>query len=127
MNADESPGPTERRQLRMDKHKEERIKALASEMNQLIAEDQPIPEIPTTMLQAPPKPVVIETTKPVSQIPRAKIVAVGLAGAVTTIVMWGIENYSGAQVPADVAAAFTAVVGTVIGYLTPETQKEQSA
>jgi hypothetical protein len=46
-----------------------------------------------------------------------KVAAVGLAGAVVTILAWAIPPLRDA--PAEVIAAMTTIVGVVAGYLTP--------
>lgn len=48
-----------------------------------------------------------------------KAVAAGLAGAVTIIVAWALNQFAHIQIPPEVATAFTTVVSTGATYLTP--------
>lgn len=50
--------------------------------------------------------------------PQPKVVAGGLAGAVTVLVVWGLKQFAGVDLPADAAAALTVIVSTVASYLT---------
>jgi hypothetical protein len=59
----------------------------------------------------------------VSKRPVRKVNAAGLAGAVTTLVLWVVEA-TAATVPAPVAAAITTVVAAGIAYLTPSAPGE---
>ena len=52
--------------------------------------------------------------------PRAKVVAGGLGATVATALIWLLQNYGQVELPADVAAAFTGFVATVVAYLVPE-------
>lgn len=50
---------------------------------------------------------------------KPKVAAAGIAGAITTIIVFA-AGQAGVTVPADVAAAVTTVVATVAGYLRVE-------
>jgi hypothetical protein len=54
-----------------------------------------------------------------SAVPRPKVAAAGIAGAATTILIFILERL-GVEVPADVAAAITALLAFVAGYFTPQ-------
>ncbi len=56
---------------------------------------------------------------PPTNIGSNKASASGLAGAVVTIVIWGVNAAWGVTIPAEVAAAITTVVGTVLVWLVP--------
>jgi hypothetical protein len=43
-----------------------------------------------------------------------KAVASGVAGAITTIMVWAASQFAGVTVPGEVASAVTAVIGTAI-------------
>jgi hypothetical protein len=47
-----------------------------------------------------------------------KVTAAGLAGALTTIIVWGV-GLAGLDVPPEVAAAVTTVLSVATGYLVP--------
>ena len=47
-----------------------------------------------------------------------KIAAAGLGGALATIVVW-VFQLAGVEVPPEVAAAFTALLSTLAGWLKP--------
>lgn len=51
--------------------------------------------------------------------PSNKIYAVGAAGAAVTIIVWGIQTFTGATVPADVALAMSTVISVLAGYFMP--------
>jgi hypothetical protein len=53
-------------------------------------------------------------------LPKAKVIAGGLGGALATLVVWLVQAYGGVEVPADVAAALATVFAFIVGYLTPE-------
>ena len=57
-------------------------------------------------------------------VPKAKVVAGGLGGAVSVILIWILSAYANVELPAEVAAAFTLVVSTVVAYLIPEAAEE---
>lgn len=53
-----------------------------------------------------------------SATPVPKVIAAGVAGSVTIIVVW-VAGRAGIDVPAPVAAAFTTVLSFVAGYFAP--------
>lgn len=53
--------------------------------------------------------------------PKAKVVAGGLAGSATTIVLFILVNYAGVELPAEVGAALTTILSFVFAYVTSET------
>ena len=52
--------------------------------------------------------------------PNRKVVAGGLAGAVTTIATWSADAFGGIKIPGEVAAAFTTVIAVAVSYFVPE-------
>lgn len=63
------------------------------------------------MTDSPPSPTPDPTPQP-------KIVAAGVSGALTTLVLYGLSTV-GVTVPPEVAAAITALLAVAAGYLTP--------
>lgn len=55
-----------------------------------------------------------------SVVPRAKVIAGTLGGAVATIILWLVSFYGGVDLPAEVAAAVTTLIVAVVAYLTSE-------
>lgn len=55
---------------------------------------------------------------PTDPTPQPKVVAMGLSGAVTAIVLWLVSTFTQVEMPAEVAAALTTVVGFLFGYIT---------
>jgi hypothetical protein len=53
-------------------------------------------------------------------LPKAKVLAAALGGALATIVVWVIQTYGGIEIPGDVSAALATIFAFVVGYLTPE-------
>ncbi len=53
------------------------------------------------------------------KLPNKKVAATGISGGVSVIVIWIIGLF-GIIVPPEIAAAFTVVVGGLVGYWTPE-------
>lgn len=49
--------------------------------------------------------------------PVPKIVAVGLGGAVATLLVWVLSEFGGRDMPAEAGAALSAVLAFVFGYL----------
>lgn len=49
----------------------------------------------------------------------AKAIGAGLAGAITTIMVWALNTYGGAAIPDFVQGAFTTVIGTALVYYIP--------
>lgn len=54
-----------------------------------------------------------------SAVPNRKVVAGALAGAATTILVWGV-SLAGVSVPPEVAAAFATILGALVAYFVPE-------
>lgn len=50
--------------------------------------------------------------------PQPKVIAGGIAGAVTIVLLWVLGTYAGVQVPQEVAAAMTTLFGFAASYLT---------
>lgn len=59
--------------------------------------------------------------------PSTKISAASIGGALTAIVLWGVNHFTGVDVPPEVAAAITTVVAFLLGYFIPETNPAPSA
>lgn len=53
-------------------------------------------------------------------VPTRKVVAGGLAGALTTLIVAVIEGLGGIEVSPDVAAALTTVLSFIVAYAVPE-------
>lgn len=53
-----------------------------------------------------------------------KVVAAGLSGAVTTVVLWILSYFYQVEVPGDVASAITTIIGVAIAYLVPHSDAE---
>jgi len=51
--------------------------------------------------------------------PQRKVVAGGVAGAVSTIAVWAVEQFGGITIPADIALATYTVVLFAIQYYVP--------
>ena len=54
-----------------------------------------------------------------SNMPIRKIQAVSLSGAIVTILVWAAPEFTGVEIPADVAVAFTWILTTAAGYFVP--------
>lgn len=54
-----------------------------------------------------------------SAVPVPKVAVSGATGAIVAILVWGLSEYGGIKLPAEVAAALTTVFSFVAGYLTP--------
>jgi fluoride ion exporter CrcB/FEX len=58
--------------------------------------------------------------------PTNKVIATGLAGALTTILIWLLDTYVLAQpMPAEVVAAVTTVIAVLVAYIVPPTAADQ--
>lgn len=58
-------------------------------------------------------------TAPDSKKPTAKVTVGSLAGAVAVVLVW-VASLAGLDVPPEVAAALTLIIGGVAAYLMPE-------
>lgn len=56
--------------------------------------------------------------RPTSAAPQPKVVAAGVSGALTTLVLY-VLSLNGITVPGEVAAAITALLAVLTGYFTP--------
>jgi hypothetical protein len=56
--------------------------------------------------------------------PTQKISAVALAGAVSTLIVWSVTEFSGRPVTPEVASAITTIVTFAAGYITPPKEGE---
>lgn len=89
---------------------------------------EPITEEPTVSTPTEPTaPIIVPVPvtvvdSPASVAPQPKIVAVGLSGALTVLVLFVVNSYIiqplGLALPGEVSAALTLIVSTVTGYLT---------
>jgi hypothetical protein len=52
--------------------------------------------------------------------PTDKVAAGAIGGAITVIAVWAVKAFTDVDVPAEVSAAVTAIVSTVLAYLVPE-------
>jgi hypothetical protein len=55
---------------------------------------------------------------------QTKVVAVLLAGAITTIFLWLLKAFGQVEVPGEVGGAITTVLSTLIGWLVPQSKEE---
>lgn len=51
--------------------------------------------------------------------PDRKITASALAGATTVVFAWMLREFSGVEMPAEVASAVTVIVSFLVGYVVP--------
>ncbi len=63
---------------------------------------------------------VIELPHTSDSTPRPKVVAAGLAGAATTIILYIARVAAGLEVPAEVGAAIATIMAFLFGYITSE-------
>jgi putative flippase GtrA len=56
--------------------------------------------------------------------PTQKVAAGGIAGALSIILVWMIEEFARIKIPAEVASALTVVIGVLTSYLTPAGEGE---
>lgn len=54
-----------------------------------------------------------------TSVPTSKMQAVGLAAAITTIVVWLVRTLAHVDMPTEVAMAVQAVIVVLVGYATP--------
>lgn len=52
--------------------------------------------------------------------PSRKVTTGGLAGALSVIIVWAVEEFGGVTIPAEIASAFTVIATAVVAYLVPE-------
>lgn len=52
--------------------------------------------------------------------PNRKVMAGGLAGALTIILIWAVQSFSTVVVPGEVGSAITAVLSFIVSYFTKE-------
>lgn len=81
--------------------------------------DPSAPSVPdTTVAQAPATAEVPVSPAPVSATPHPKVIAAGLAGALTTLIIFTVQQVFHQEVPGDVSAALTTIIAAAAGYLT---------
>lgn len=51
--------------------------------------------------------------------PQPKVAAGAFAGAVTTLLVWGLKQFSGVDLPGEVAASLTTIISFGVSWLTP--------
>ena len=51
--------------------------------------------------------------------PHPKVVVGTLAAALSVVLVWGLQSFSGINVPPEIASAFTTIIGAAAGYLMP--------
>jgi len=61
----------------------------------------------------------MSTPRMSTNVPTSKVQAVGLAAALTTIVVWLVQTLAHVDMPTEVAMAVQAVIVVLVGYLTP--------
>lgn len=52
--------------------------------------------------------------------PTRKVGSGLLAGALTSIAVWALDQFAGVQIPAEIAAAITTVLAFAVSWLVPE-------
>ena len=63
-----------------------------------------------------------------NDLPQRKVAAGGIAGALSSIIIWAMKEYGGVEVPAEIAVAITTLVVFGLQYFVPNAAKEpQSA
>lgn len=55
---------------------------------------------------------------PADPTPQPKVIAAGISGTVTTVILWLISSFTHVEVPAEIGAAITTLVGFLFGYIT---------
>lgn len=55
-------------------------------------------------------------------VPTAKVTAATLAGAITTVFVWGLKQYAHVDLPGEVAAALTTIIAFAAGWMTSESK-----
>jgi hypothetical protein len=70
----------------------------------------------------------VKPVRQASSVPTRKVAVGGLAGAITFIAVWVLNNFDllpgGKDVPGDVAAALTTLLTFVISYLVPPSARD---
>lgn len=51
--------------------------------------------------------------------PTPKVAAGAFAGALTTLIVWGLQQYAGITLPAEVAASLTTILSFAVAWITP--------
>ena len=64
-----------------------------------------------------PETQTVNIDTPASPVPDPKVIAGGLAGSVTVIVVFALTQ-AGIEIPAEVASALTVLITTLFGYVT---------
>ena len=59
-----------------------------------------------------------------SNIPTAKVIAGGIAGALTTIIVWGVQQWGGVTMPAEIAVAVSTVLSFLVSWWTPPAERD---
>jgi len=59
-----------------------------------------------------------------SALPISKVGYAGIAGAITSLVVWGLSTFVDVQLPAEAAAAITTLITFAIGYVVPLKEEE---
>ena len=60
-----------------------------------------------------------------SAAPARKVLAGGVAGAITTIIVWAVQAAHGPQITGEVSAAITTVLSFIVAYLVPPAASDQ--
>jgi len=56
--------------------------------------------------------------------PTQKVTAVGVAGAVSIVIVWALHQFVHLDMPSEVASALTTILAFLAGYLTPPANGE---
>jgi hypothetical protein len=56
--------------------------------------------------------------------PTQKVTAVGVAGAVSIVIIWALHQFAHLDMPSEVASAITTIIAFLAGYLTPPASGE---
>jgi len=58
-----------------------------------------------------------------SPYPTQKVTAVGIAGSLSILIVWGLHQFMQVNVPPEVASACTTLLAFLAGYLTPHSRR----
>jgi hypothetical protein len=56
--------------------------------------------------------------------PQRKIVAGGIAGSVSSLVVWALQQFGGIEVPAEQAVAITMLITFAVQYIVPNAPEQ---
>ena len=59
--------------------------------------------------------------------PQRKVLAGGIAGAVSSLTVWALQIFAGIDVPAEQAVAITTIITFIVQYSVPNSQETSNA